>query len=462
MNFRTLCFVITLSTASLLSTAQQVQGFVHKQSAADGYEWPTDTAVLTRLDNWRDLKFGVLFHFGLYSVPGIVESWSICSEDVDWIARKGDLPYDRYKEWYFSLKDSLNPVEFDPDKWAQIMADAGMKYMVFTTKHHDGFCNFDTRLTDFKITAGPFAANPRSNVAKEVFDAFRKRDFMTGCYFSKPDWHCEWFWNPEFATPTRRINYKKERHTQWWKNYQDFTAGQLGELLGGDYGRFDILWLDGGWISGDDIMLDSILLSARSGLHPGLISVDRSIRGRNENYQTPERGIPEKQLDYPWESCITLSNDWGWVPDAPFKSPAKVIALLAEITAKGGSLLLGVGPTPQGTIEPEVEWRLREIGKWLRANGKAIYSTRTTPVYNDGNVWFTASKDGKHLYAIYALPEGEKLPQSLEWSGNTPKGKMKLLHSGKRVNYKVSADGKVTATLPKGLPDMPVVLEFSI
>lgn len=468
MNNQLRKLVITFTTVltALGASSQEaaVEGFVHEQSSEDGYVWPTDTAVLKKLDDWQDLKFGVLFHFGLYSVPGIVESWSICSEDVDWIKRKNNLPYDKYKEWYWNLKDSLNPTEFDPEQWARIMDDAGMKYMIFTTKHHDGFCTFDSKLTDFTIANGPMAGSGKENVAKEVFDAFRDKDFMIGCYFSKPDWHCEWFWNPEFATPDRHINYKKERHPEWWKNYQDFTAGQLGELLGGDYGQFDILWLDGGWITGDDIGLDSILADARAKGHPGLISVDRSIRGRNENYQTPERGIPEKQLLYPWESCITLSNDWGWVPDAPFKSPAKVIGMLAEITAKGGALLLGVGPTPQGTIEPEVEKRLHEIGEWLRANGEAIYGTRPVPVYNDGLTWFTGSKDGNTVYAIYALPDGEELPATIEWRGNLPKGKMTLLDGNRTVKYKTSDDGRVIVTLPKNtLPEnMPVALKFNI
>ncbi len=449
--------------ASMNANAQEapVQGFVHEQSSADGYVWPTDEAVLQKLDNWQDQKFGVLFHWGLYSVPGIVESWSICSEDVDWIGRNPKMSYDKYKEWYWSLKDSLNPTEFNPEQWADIMKRAGMKYMVFTTKHHDGFCTFDSKLTDFSVANGPFASNPRKNVAKEVFNAFRDQDFMIGCYFSKPDWHCEWFWNPYFATPNRRINYKKDRHPDWWKNYQDFTAGQLGELLGGEYGKFDILWLDGGWITGDDINLDSILVSARGGLHPGLISVDRAIKGRNENYQTPERGIPDKQLDYPWESCITLSNDWGWVPNAPFKSPSKVLGMLAEITAKGGCLLLGVGPTAQGLIQPEVEERLTVIGDWLGKNGEAIYSTRNAEIYNDGLTWFTANKDGKTLYAIYALPENEKLPRTIEWTGNIPEGRMTLLDGNRKVKYVVKGD-KVTVTLPAGLPDMPVALKFAV
>ncbi len=460
-TFSKLLILSAITAGGLGARAQEapVQGFVHEQSSADGYVWPTDQAVLDKLDKWQDKKFGVLFHWGLYSVPGIVESWSICSEDVDWIGRKVNLPYDEYKKWYFNLKDSLNPVDFNPEQWADIMDRAGMKYMVFTTKHHDGFCTFDSKLTDFTVAKGPFASNPRKNVAKEVFNAFRDKDFMIGCYFSKPDWHCEWFWNPYFATPNRRINYKKERHPDWWKNYQDFTAGQLGELLGGDYGKFDILWLDGGWITGDDIKLDSILADARGSRHPGLISVDRAIKGRNENYQTPERGIPATQLNYPWESCITLSNDWGWVPNAPFKSPTKVLGLLSEITAKGGCLLLGVGPTAQGLIQPEVEERLTVIGDWLGKNGEAIYSTRTTPLYNDGSVWFTANKDGKTLYAIYALPENEKLPATIEWSGNIPTGKMTLLDGNRKVSYSVK-DGKVTVKLPKGLPDMPVALKF--
>ena len=437
-----------------------VQGFVHEQSEAEGYVWPTDEGVLRKLDEWQDQKFGVLIHWGLYSLPGIVESWSICSEDVDWITRKGDLPYDEYKKWYWGLKDELNPTDFDPAQWADIMDRAGMKYVIFTTKHHDGFCTFDSKLTDFSITHGPFAADPRSNVAKGVFDAFRDKGFMIGCYFSKPDWHCEWFWNPEFATPNRHINYKMERHPEWWENYRTFTRGQLGELLGGDYGRFDILWLDGGWITGDDIGLDSILEEARGGLHPGLISVDRAIRGRNENYQTPERGIPETQLDYPWESCIPLSNDWGWVPDAPFKSPTKVIGTLAEIVAKGGCFALGIGPTAQGLIQPEVEERLIAIGDWLGKNGEAIYATRTTPIYKDGLTWFTASKDGKTRYAIYAVPDGGTLPRTIEWHGNIPTGRMTLLDGDRKVNYKVEGD-TVTVALPKGLPNLPLALKFT-
>lgn len=436
--------------------AQEAQSFVHQQSNTEDYVWPTDPQVLTKLKHWQDQKFGVLMHWGLYSVPGIVESWSICSED--WIVRERKPTYEEDKAWYWSQKDSLNPVNFDPSKWADVMKKAGMKYMIFTTKHHDGFCMFDTKYTDFSIAHGPFGKDPRHNIAKEVFNAYRNKGFMIGCYFSKPDWHCKWFWNPYYATPNRRINYKKQQHPDWWQNYRKFTQNQLNELTT-DYGNIDILWLDGGWITGEEIGLDTILVNARK-RNPGMISVDRTIRGKNENYQTPEQGIPAKQLDIPWESCITLSHAWGWTPNAKFKSPNKVIGILSEIVAKGGCLALGVGPKADGTLQPEVVNTLLQIGSWLNKNGQAIYSTVNAAHYNDGKVWFTADKNGKTLYAIYALEDGEKTPKTITWTENKPKGKLVLLQNGKSVKYTVKGN-QVTVTLPSGLKNEPLAFKFN-
>lgn len=458
-TFKSIPCLLLAAAATLSAYADDVQGFVHEQSNTDGYEWPTDSLVLQKLDQWQDLKFGVLFHWGLYTVPGIVESWSICSEDVDWIKRSYDMPYDEYKRWYFGMKDKLNPTQFDPSQWADVMQRAGMKYMIFTSKHHDGFCLYDSKYTDFSIAHGAFANNPKHDAARFVWDAFRDRGFMIGCYFSKPDWHCNWFWNEHYATPTRYINYDKERHPDYWKNYQTFTQNQINELMS-NYGKFDILWLDGGWISGDEFDLDSVLVNARKN-NPGLIAVDRTIRGKNENYQTPERGIPATQQSVPWESCITLSNDWGWVPNAPYKSAQFVVNTLAEITAKGGCLLLGIGPDAKGLIENEIVVRMHEVGEWLRANGKAIYNTRITPNYNAGNIWFTADKNGKTIYAIYALPEGETLPATLQWTGNLPKGKVKMLKGNKTLKCERNGDN-VTVHLPKGIKNEPIALQFDI
>ena len=450
--------LLFISLAAVSAAAQEENSFVHKQS--DGYQWPTDAKVLEKLDVWQDLKFGVLMHWGLYSVPGIVESWSICNED--WITRPEGSTYEGYKQWYWGLAKEFNPVDFNPEQWAKAFRDAGMKYMIFTTKHHDGFCLFDSKYTDFSIAkAGPFAGNPKADAAKYVFEAFRAQDFMIGAYFSKPDWHYQGFWNPYYATPNRHPNYKKEKHPDWWESYVKFTQNQLGEITGGRYGNIDILWLDGGWVAGEQIGLDEILADARQ-LNPGMISVDRTIQGPNENYQTPERSIPDRQIDHPWESCITLSNDWGWVPNAPYKSARKVIGILSEIVAKGGCFVLGVGPTPTGIIEEPAVVILKEIGEWLGRCGEAIYGTRITSAYNDGKLWFNAAKDGKTLYAVYALADGETLPQALSWSvGNVPAGKVTILNNGKKVKATVK-DGKVTVKLPKGLKNEPVALKFSL
>ncbi len=449
--------MVCLLGAALSSSlnAQDANSYVHEQS--DGYEWPTDKEVLAKLDKWQDQKFGVLFHWGLYSVPGVCESWPICCED--WITRPMDSYYE-YKKWYWGQSEKFNPTKFDPEQWADVMEDAGMKYMIFTTKHHDGFCMFDSKYTDFSIANGPFKDNPKKDVARYVFDAFRAKNFMIGCYFSKPDWHCEWFWNPYFDTNGRMQNYKREKHPDWWKNYQDFTYNQLTELMT-NYGKFDILWLDGGWITGEEVRLDEVLANARGGQQPGLISVDRTIKGKNENYQTPEHTIPEKQLNHPWETCMPLSGAWGWVPNATFKTSNHVVNLLSEIVAKGGCFVLGVGPTAEGLIQPEVVERLQGVGKWLRANGKAIYNTRTTPYYNDGRTWFTADKDGKTLYAIYTLPDNEKLPATIEWTGNIPTGTMKLLKGNRTVKYTCNGD-KVTVTLPKGLANESLAFSFKV
>lgn len=462
MNITLKSMVHAMVCAALLSAvpvnvcAQAENSYVHEQSSANDYVWPTDPQVLAKLDKWQDLKFGVIMHWGLYSIPGMVESWNLCSED--WIHRNSPLAYDDYKKWYWGMSKDFNPQNFNPDQWAEMMQEAGMKYMIFTTKHHDGFCMFDTKETEFSIANGKFRDDARKDVAKCVFDAFRKKNFYIGCYFSKPDWHSEWFWNPEYATPNRQINYKRNQHPDWWRNYVSFTQRQLNELTT-NYGPLDILWLDGGWITGDDIGLDSLLVEARK-RHPGLISVDRAIRGRNENYQTPERGIPETQLRYPWESCITLSYDWGWTPNAPYKSAQWIINTLAQITAKGGCFVLGIGPDKNGEFDPNVKPILHKAGNWLQRYGKAIYSTRPTDVYNDGKIWFTGSKDGHTVYAIYALPEKESLPKTITWTGNVPTKSVKLVSNGKRLKF-TKRDGRVTVTLPAGLAQEPFALEIN-
>ena len=436
---------------------------VFAQDYASNYVAPKEPEVKAKLEQWKDLKFGMIIHWGLYAVPGIVESWSICSEDEDWIPRDSTIPYDNYKQWYWNLSKEFNPTDFDPDQWATVARDAGMRYVVFTTKHHDGFAMFDTKYSDFSIAKGPFANHPKADALKYVFESFRKQNMMIGAYFSKPDWHSQDYWWSRYATPNRHVNYKIDQHPQRWESYKRFIYNQIEEITS-RYGQIDILWLDGGWVRPpeEDINMDRLAAIAR-GNQPGMLMVDRTVGGIYENYQTPEKQIPERQLSNPWETCVPLSKDWGYVPNAKFKSAKEVIAMLMEIVAKGGSLLLGIGPTPQGLIEPEVVKILEEIGAWMKVNGEAIYNTRTLSHYQAENLWFTTSKDGKYVYALCPGLAGGKANPS--WTGHIPaKGtKMQLLGSRGPVYYKVE-NGKVSVRLPYELSETgrPFVIKIEV
>ncbi len=441
-----------------MTAPASAQSNVHEQSV--GYDWPTEPAVLENLRQWQDLKFGVLLHWGLYAVPGIVESWSICDEK--WITRDTTMTYQQYKDWYWAHADQFAPTHFDPQQWASVMQDAGMRYMIFTSKHHDGFCMYDSQYTDFTITRHAFKDDPRRDVLQGVLDAFRKQGFMTGTYFSKPDWHSQYYWWDVYSTKGRNVNYPIDQYPWRWQQFKNYTYQQIEELMS-RYGHVDILWLDGGWVckeNNQDIDMPRIAEMARRH-QPHLIIVDRTIRGPFENYQTPERTIPENQLTIPWESCIPLSDDWGYVIHPRWKSATTVINTLVEIVAKGGSLALGVGPTPEGLIEQDAVDRLHDIGQWLHTYGKAIYNTTTTPHYHDGNIWFTASHDGRHLYAVYTLSEGETLPAQISWTGNVPKTSrdVRLASTGKRLPCKIQGD-HVTITLPKGLRHETFAMEI--
>ena len=176
-------------------------GFSQAIHEDERYVPETNPVILEKLEQWKNLKFGLLMHWGAYSQWAIVESWSICPEEYGWCERKmGNNPddYFAYVQEYEALKTTFNPIKFNPEKWAEAAEYAGMKYMIFTTKHHDGFSMFDSKYTDYKITGKgcPFSSNPKANVTKEIFEAFRAKGFWAGAYFSKPDWHHPNYWDP--------------------------------------------------------------------------------------------------------------------------------------------------------------------------------------------------------------------------------------------------------------------------
>ena len=376
----------------------------------------SDPAILERIGEWQDLKFGFMMHWGIYAQWGIVESWNICNEP--WINRNG-ANYEDYKREYWALNKTFNPKHFNPEGWAKAAKGAGMKYVVFTTKHHDGFCMFDSRYTDY--TSMGLECPAKTDFTRGVVDAFRGAGFWTGLYFSKPDWHCDDYWAHEWATPDRNVNYSISDHPDRWQKYKDFTYNQIHELTH-NYGKIDILWLDGGWVrptwsvndetrpwlgcSGQvqDVDMERIATMSRES-NPQLIIVDRSVGGRYENYRTPEKQVPDTLLPYPWETCMTMGDSWSYVSNDNYKSVKTLIHMLCDVVSKGGNLLLNVGPDADGNLPTEALKRMEEIGKWLDKNGYAIYGTRPLFPYCEDNVRYTQSKDGKHQYAITLTEE---------------------------------------------------------
>ena len=434
----------------------------------------TDPLVLEKLSEWQDIKFGLLMHWGAYSQWGIVESWSLCPEEYGWCERKSGSNPDNYVEYrkeYEALQHTFNPVKFDPDKWAAAAEDAGMKYVIFTTKHHDGFCMFDSKHTDYKVTAPdcPFSTHPRSNITKEIFDAFRAKDLWTGTYFSKPDWHCPQYWDPKYPPRDRNVNYEPEANPEKWQQYIDFTHNQILELLS-DYGKVDILWLDGGWVAktpkdeittwydqqltnnpngylkhrivNQDIKMDELVVKARE-KQPGLIVVDRAVHGKNQNYLTPENRVPEKELPYPWESCVISGGGWAHTKGAKYMSGREGVQMLVDIVAKGGNLLLNVAPTPEGEWQQGAYDLLAEFGDWMEVNSEGIYHSRVLAPYKENNICMTQQANG-NAYLFYLCEEDETtMPAQISISSVAPKkgSTVKLLGYDQSLKWEAQEDG---------------------
>ena len=417
----TLICLIALTCCSLPLAAQERE---------ENYVPEKDPLAQAKLAQWQDYKLGLLMTWGTYSQWGIVESWSLCGEDEGWCQRRGPYAndYDAYKRAYEKLRTTFNPAQFDPDRWASAASEAGMRYVIFTTKHHDGFCMFETKTTDYKITsaASAFHTNPKANIAREIFDAFRKKGLAAGVYYSKPDWHSPAYWWPYFPTPDRHVNYDPAKYPDRWRQFKDYTYHQLEELMTA-YGPIDILWFDGAWVRplnnmpkefeswgkknnwDQDVDMGRITTMARRH-QPGVIVVDRWVNGQYENYLTPENKVPEKALSVPWESCITMATSWSYVKTDKYKPVRELVQLLVDVVAKGGNLLLNIGPSPEGTWAPDAYDRLKGMAAWMKVNSEAIYATRAIAPFKEGNVCFTRKTAGGALYAVYLPGPNETHP----------------------------------------------------
>ena len=452
----------------------QIISFSQAVYEEERYVPETNPAVIEKISQWQDIKFGLLMHWGTYSQWGIVESWSLCPEEYGWCRRTaGSNPenYFAYKKEYEGLKNTFNPVKFNPEKWASAAKDAGMKYVIFTTKHHDGFCMFDSKYTNYKVTDPdcPFSLNPRNNITEEIFDAFRKEGLWTGAYFSKPDWNSPYYWDPKYPPRDRNVNYEPEANPEIWNKFIAFTHNQILELLT-DYGLIDILWLDGGWVAkkskstisswydqqlennengylkhriiNQDIHMDELVVKARE-KQPELIVVDRAVHGKNQNYLTPENRVPDKTLPYPWESCVISGGGWSHTKDAKYMSGREGVQMLVDIVSKGGNLLLNVAPSPEGEWQQGAYDLLEEYASWMKINSEGIYNSKVLVPYKEDNICMTQQANG-NAYFFYLCEEGENtMPAEISIASNQPaKGStVSLLGYNKSLRWEKHGNG---------------------
>jgi len=455
----------------------------------DRYVPETDPLVIKKINEWQNLKFGLLMHWGAYSQWSIVESWSICPEDYGWTERKkGANPgnYYEYVKEYEGLKKTFNPIKFNPEKWAEAAKKAGMRYMIFTTKHHDGFTMFDSNYTDYKVTDPecPFSSNPRANITKELFNTFRANDMWVGAYFSKPDWHHKSYWDPYWPAFDRNVNYDPALYPEKWETFIQFTHNQLLELAT-DYGNIDIVWLDGGWVQkrdehnlsenykekfaenkasngfikhriiSQDIRMDELVDKLRE-KQPGLIVVDRAVYGKNQNYLTPENRVPEKELPYPWESCIISGGGWAYTQDAVYMSGRSGIQMLVDIVAKGGNLLLNIAPTPDGEWQDGAYRLLKDYENWMAINSEGIYNSKTLAPYKEDNICMTQQDNGNAYFFYMAAEDEKELPKSIMVNSHQPaaNSSVHILGYDQPLTWYASGNG-FTVNIPKRLRNNP-------
>jgi alpha-L-fucosidase len=386
-------------------------------------------AADSRLQWFRDARFGVFLHWGLYSVLGRNE-WS--------------LYLDRWRlRDYEKLADRFEPSRYNADQWAAWAAESGVRYMVLTTRHHDGFCLFDSRVSDF--TSVRRAA--KRDLVAEYTEALRNAGIKVGLYYSLVDWRFKGAWQAD-RYPDSAAAMVERAHAQ------------VRELMT-NYGPIDLLWYDGGTWSGSQPPAEAYRSRALNAmvreLQPQIIINDRS--GLPEDFGTPECRIEASADEQrPWESCLQMDDiSWGHVPHSPdLKTAERIVADLVEVAAGAGNLLLNTGPQPDGRIRPEEERRIRTAGTWLRRNGAAIYGSRRSPLQAYGAMgsanrmsrWIGSPDPCVHYLAALCWTGAEFFTVQVDGAVKD----VTILATGEKVSHARGHGGRLTFT---GLPDTP-------
>ena len=421
----------------------------------DYVNWETQAQKDQRMAWWREARFGMFIHWGLYAVPA--GRWKDRTNHAEWILTTAQIPVVEYE----NFAAQFNPVKFDPADWVRMAKEAGMKYIVITSKHHDGFSLWDSKISDYDVMdSTPF----KRDILRELTDQCRLQGIRMCFYHSIMDWrHPDYLprrnWenrSPEGADMNRYVKYMKE---------------QVRELVL----QYDpaVLWFDGEWEDTWNHPQGLELYNYVRALKPDIIINNRVDKGRGGmagmhdasqfagDFGTPEQEIPATGLPgYDWESCMTMNNHWGWnMNDKNFKSTEDLIRKLIDIAGKGGNFLLNIGPKADGTFPQESIERLAGIGQWITRNNESIYGT-TAGLFGDLPWGRSTTKNNKIYLHVFDWPADGKLvvPGLI-----TPVQKAYLLESPKKNLTLENAQGSVVLTIPPAAPDpiaTVIVLEF--
>jgi alpha-L-fucosidase len=452
MKFQSFLIVVCLSAVALSCGKNDAEGETSHQTPQTALPSPA------RLQWFHEARFGMFIHWGLYAIPA--GEWNGNTNYAEWIMLQGDIPIGTYEKY----AREFNPVRFNAEEWVSLAKDAGMKYLVVTAKHHDGFSMYESAFTDYDISdATPFRRDP----LKELAEACRKAGIKFCVYYSIVDWH-----HPEFPARYSQIrkNFPEGYHGNPnpkadIRNYNAYMRNQVNELLT-KYGDVGIVWFDGGGsfrnydrvkLLEADQMIDMI-----HRVQPAALINNRI--GFGADYGTPEQYIPDGPQSNAFEVCMTLNKHWGYNKnDNEWKDARTIINNISDIASKGGNYLLNVGPTAEGLIPDSSVMILRETGKWMKTNGDAIYNTTGAPPRD--NIRFSGKmtqKPGKLYLHVFNWPEDQKL--FIEGMKGEITQKAYLLSDPEKKPLTFDAkERSVTINVPAKAPDeicSVVVLEY--
>ncbi|NND05053.1 MAG: alpha-L-fucosidase [Saprospiraceae bacterium] len=431
-----------------------LSSIVISQPSADESSMELSDQPTDKMDWWRDARFGMFIHWGLYAVPAGEHMGKRTDRIGEWIMHHLNIPIKEYETY----AQQFNPVKFDAQAWVALAKEAGMKYMVITSKHHDGFCLWDSKVTDWDVLdASPF----KRDILRELADACERESIRLCFYHSIMDWH-----HPD-AQAINEPNYNsrdpKSVNPNFSRYFQNYLKPQVKELMTG-YGDIGVMWFDGEWIPDYTTEMGKELYQEIVDADPDMIINNRVDKGRQGmqgmnkegefagDFGTPEQEIPDQGLaGVDWESCMTMNDTWGFKHfDQNWKSAETLIHNLIDIASKGGNYLLNVGPTGAGEIPEASVKRLADIGTWMKTNGEAIYGTSASPF--DKPAWGRyTQKDNLVFVHIFDWPKDGKLTipdqgmpfqEAQLW---TNKGNVK-------VDLKKNADGWIVS-LPAEAPN---------